>query len=169
MRSKGELIKKQKLTILVIVAVIFALIFLGGSQALSKRPPWKPNYTAVVEGDIYGAGEVKMQSGRVSSGPGDTFTLYFDGIDGFEGPYTGWLDINIDRRHSRGSFYYSWTQDEVDYSLSGWGSFEYNKKEKWFIFISVGDYELIEWDDYPSSTVWEGKLNFEIYGAPLPE
>ena len=81
MKSKGELVKNQKLTVLVIFAIIFVLIFLYGSQALSKRPPWRPNYYAVVEGDLVGDGEVKLQRGTVRSGPGDTFYLCLCVID----------------------------------------------------------------------------------------
>lgn len=175
MWSKGELIKKQKLTILVIVAVIFALIFLGGSQALSKkrRPPWNPNYDVVfnsVNFEIEGGGPVKMQRGTVTSGPGDIFVLDFGTIFGeFGGKHSGWLDIVIPRRSGRGQFYYSWSQGELDYSLSGLGTFDYDKKEKSFIFSSVEDYSLIEWTPPYPNTMWVGYLEFDIYGTPLDQ
>jgi len=177
MKKKGKIIKDRKLTILVTLAVIFALIFLGGSQALSKGKPWKPNYIATVDGHINGDGEVEIKRDRVSSGRGDNFGLDFEEIAGetiwntFSGFRLGWLSISISERAPRGSsFHYSWSEGEVDYSLTGWGSFEYNKKEERFIFLSEGYYKLTEWPTpEPSVTVWEGELLFHINGTPLPE
>lgn len=165
---------------MVIVSVIFALIFLGGSQALSKSPPRDNNYCA----EFTSVGDAIVGAGLVVGGPRGIFssprgylfilnlntTNYVD-WDNFAGEKGGLLDINFNRRSGMWRFYYAWPEGEIDYSLEGECTFEYNKKTGLFEFVSQGEYYIRNWgsDDppVPSEIVWAGELSFTIDGIPL--
>lgn len=176
MQSKRELIKEKKSTILLIVTVILALVFLGGSQAISKRPPAPPSvhhYCADVTsdtGDIDGEGLVGMKRGVITSRLEVGFPLYFDEeifnneiAEDFGGEHCGWLDVGFLKPSGKGSFYYSWDQGDVRYSLSGSGDYVYNKKEGSLFFTSQGEEYVIHNIGWPMETHWFGPLYFQIH------
>jgi hypothetical protein len=187
MKTKGEVLKVKKLTILVIVAVISALICFGGRQVLSNKPPkppkppaFQPNYSAVFEDHIEGEGEVEWgKGGDIISDPDtEDFPLYFETTgdvnwDAVSGQHFGWLKI---RKASGSTFFqYTWSDEDPDtgdvrnFHLLGYGTFSKTTgKEKTFTFISAGEYELVEWFYEPPYAIRQYVYPvFTISGTPL--
>ena len=182
MKTKGELMKIKKLTIVAIVAVISTLLFLGG-QALSKRSGFTPNYDAIFTGHIEGGGPVawKPEYSIHSDASTSDYELEFSGegsfwVDDsgkdFKGWHEGWLAMVVDKKAGRALFEYRWSEGGNNYDLSGHGSFESNKKEGSFTFTSDGEmYTLVQWFRAPPYTpsieLWWGYPEFTISGTHL--
>ena len=173
MWTRGEFIRNQKLTILAIFVIIFALIFLSGSQALSKGRPSRANYCAVFGfgGDIEGEGLVGIKRDSATS-PVGTFTLEFSekikNIGIFAGEHEGgWLSVGGNKLSGTANFYYGFSMGGENYSLSGSGKYERNKKEGTLYFWFEGD--EFEIRGPPITIQWSGRLTFDIYVTPLDQ